>query len=167
VTPAGAPDEAATVALSGTGAAPAAATPPATTPPATTPPATTPPATPSPSPAPVPAPKPPATTVTVRVGSLTAALLKAATLSTSGQIKVGTVGCAKACTIKVRGHVTVNGKQLTVSTTKKMKVNATGTLTLRVSSALRTALEKSGKGTLSVRITVGTTSKVVTLKITA
>jgi hypothetical protein len=159
VTPAGAPQDAASVALTGTGVAPEAATPPATTPPATT--------TPSPAPAPKPAPKPPARTATVRVGALTAALLKAPKLTTTGTLKLGTLTCAKACTVKVRGHVTAGGRRLAVSTTLAVKAGGTATLTLRPSPALRQALKKAGKGTLSVRLTVGTSSKVVTLKVTA
>jgi hypothetical protein len=158
VTPSGGEDPI-TVALSGTGVAVVAA-PPVVETPAPTP-------VPTPTPIPAPPVTPPSTTREHTIGGLTAELLKAPELSSAGSIKLGSFECAKQCTVKVTGTITVGGKKTKVSLTKKLSAGKATTVTIKLSSSLAKKLDKAGKGTLSLRITVGGKSKVITLKVTA
>ena len=154
VTPSGGADPA-TVALSGTGVAvPATPGTPATP---ATPAVPTTPATPA----------KPSTTREHTIGALVAEVLKAPTLSSAGSIKLGSFTCARKCTVKVSGTITVGGKKTKVSATKTLSAKKAATLTIKLSSSLAKKLGKAGKGTLSLRIAVGSTSKVITLKVTA
>jgi hypothetical protein len=147
----------ATVALTGTGVAPATTPAPAPAP------------TPAPAP-PVPAPgKPaPATTTTKKVGGLTAVVVKAPKLgSAATTLKLGAFTCAKACTVKLTGTITVAGKKYPVKVSKRLSAGKATQVSLALPSAVRKALRAAGKGTLSLRITVGSNSSVVTLKVTA
>jgi hypothetical protein len=140
--------DAAVVALSGTGVAKAVE---ATTPPAATPPA---------------APKPPAPTpLTRKIGGLTAELVRAPALSKAGSVKLGGFRCATRCTVKITGGLTVSGQRTAITLTRTLSAGRTTTLSLRLSSKVRQALAKAGKGTLTLKIKVGAKSTTLTLKV--
>jgi hypothetical protein len=147
-----------TVALTGTGVAPVV--PPAPEPPA--------PVTPAPPvvPAPPVTPAPPATTVG-HVGVLTTTLLDEPDATSKGLLKVGTFRCTTACTVKITGDLKVAGKKYAVSLTRRLSAKKTTTLSIQLSSAARKALAKAGEGTLSLKITVGSKTKTVSLDVSS
>jgi hypothetical protein len=142
------------VAVSGTGLAPVVTPEP--------------PAAPGPpvTPAPPVTPEPPATTVG-HVGVLTTTLLDELDATSGGLIKVGTLRCTTACTVKVTGDLKAGGKKYAVSLTRKLSANKTTTLSIQLSSTARKALAKAGDGTLSLKIKVGSKTKTVTLDVSA
>ncbi|WP_445151260.1 hypothetical protein [Baekduia sp. Peel2402] len=105
-------------------------------------------------------------TRSLTVGPLTAALLKAPALKGTA-IQLGAFTCASRCRLKISGRITVSGKKTEVALTKVLPAKKATTLTIKVSSLPAEKLKKTGKGTLSLRYSVGGRSKVVSLKVTA